>query len=254
MRSLLPILCVACMLHAAPFVVFANHPLITDDTGTQGKGKSQLEFDGQEEYGNRDGIKETDIEITPMLSYGLADAVDLIVSAPYDITKTEQSGETTREKGSSDLSLQVKWHFYEQNGLSFAVKPGITLPTGNDHKGLGTGKVTYGVYFIATKDLKPWAFHGNLGYVRNENTQNARKDIWYASLASELQVRKNLKLVGNFGVQRGDDPDSPHNPAFLLGGLVYSLTENVDIDSGYKYGFTGSDAVHTILAGITFRF
>jgi hypothetical protein len=39
-----------------------------------------------------------------------------------------------------------------------------------------------------------------------------------------------------------------------LGGLIYSLAENVDISGGYKYGLTRSEVDHTILAGITFRF
>jgi hypothetical protein len=235
-------------------VAFAGFPLVTDDTGTQGKGKSQLEFDGQHEYENDDGIEETVIEVTPMLTYGLADTVDLVIGAPYQFIKTEQFADTSRESGFSDVSLEVKWRFYEKEWLSFAVKPGITLPTGNDDKGLGTGKATYGLVFIATADLKPWAFHVNLGYTYNENTQDARKDIWSASLASEYQVMKDLKVVGNIGVERGDDPASGNNPAFLLGGLIYSLAEDVDISGGYKYGLTRSEANHTVLAGITFRF
>ena len=44
------------------------------------------------------------------------------------------------------------------------------------------------------------------------------------------------------------------DPAFLLGGLVYSITEHVDIDAGYKYGLTKPEVDHTVLAGLTFRF
>jgi hypothetical protein len=33
----------------------------------------------------------------------------------------------------------VKWRFYEKDGLSFAIKPGIILPTGEEDKGLGDG-------------------------------------------------------------------------------------------------------------------
>jgi hypothetical protein len=233
---------------------FASFPLVTDDTGTQGKGKSQLEFDGQRDSSNSDGVKQTNTEVTPLLSYGLADRVDLVIGAPYQFIRTRQSGETTKGRGFSDVSLDVKWRFYEKEWLSFAVKPGITLPAGNDDKGLGTGKVTYALVFITTADLKPWAFHVNFGYSRNENTQNARTDIWDASLASEYQLMRNLKVVGNIGIERGDNRASSSNPAFLLGGLVYSLTEDVDVDGGYKYGLTRSEADHTILVGIAFRF
>ena len=35
--------------------VFAAHPLITDDTGTQGKGKFQLEVNGEYAHEDEDG-------------------------------------------------------------------------------------------------------------------------------------------------------------------------------------------------------
>ena len=232
----------------------AGHPLITDDAGTQGRGGFQIEFDSQQAYENQGGVKETDTEITPVVSYGLTDATDIVVGLPYDLMKSRQQGETTRERGFSDLSLEAKWRFYETHGLGFAIKPGITLPSGSDDKGLGAGKATYSLVFIATQDLKPWAFHLNLGYTRNENTQQARKDLWNASFASEWQVARNLRLVGNIGFERGDDPTSRNNPGFLLGGLIYSLTESTIVDGGYKLGLTKSEADHTILAGITLRF
>ncbi len=241
-------------LHAGVSVSLAAWPLLTDDAGTQGKGKAQLEFDNQYEHENENGIEENALEITPMLSYGLADAMDLIAAVPYDSIRTRESGQTTREKGFSDLSLEVKWRFLEKGGLSLAVKPGITLPTGNDDKGFGTGKVDFTFVLIATEELEPWTFHVNLGYARNENTQGARKDLWSASLVAEYQLVKNFRLMANIGVQRSDDPVSYSNPAFLLGGILYSLTENADVSAGYKYGLTGAEADRSILAGVAIRF
>jgi hypothetical protein len=238
-------------LHAGVSVSLAAWPLLTDDTGTQGKGKAQLEFDNQYEHEN--DIEEHEIEIKPMLSYGLTDAVDLIIAVPYDSIRTRESGRITKEKGFSDSSLEMKWRFFEKDGLSLAIKPGITLPTGNDDKGFGTGKVDYTFVFIATEELKPWAFHANLGYTLNENSQGVRKDIWSASLAAEYQMVKNLRLVGNIGVQRDDDPVSCNNQAFLLGGIVYSPTERVDVSIGYKHGLTRSEVDHAILAGVAIK-
>jgi hypothetical protein len=30
--------------------------------------------------------------------------------------------------------LELKWRFFEKDGLSFALKPGIAFPTGNEKK------------------------------------------------------------------------------------------------------------------------
>ena len=44
----------------------ADIPLITDDTGTQGKGKSQIEIFGEYVYDKEEGVKtkETDLAAT----------------------------------------------------------------------------------------------------------------------------------------------------------------------------------------------
>lgn len=238
---------------------FAAHPLITDDTGTQGKGKFQLEVNSEFIYDKEteEGItqKETGGEVATLLSYGIADNLDIVLGLPYQWKKVKEDGiVTSDEDGISDISLELKWRFFEKDGLSFALKPGITLPTGDENKGLGTGRTTYGLYFITTKEIEPWAFHLNLGYGRNENKVDERKDIWHASLAGEVEVVKNLKFVGNVGMERNPDKSSNTHPAFILGGIIYSITENVDIDFGIKGGLNKPETDYSILAGIALRF
>ncbi|MCX8031312.1 MAG: transporter, partial [Thermodesulfovibrionales bacterium] len=152
-------------------VSFAAHPLITDDTGTQGKGKFQVEINSEffREKEKIDGIsfKETGGEIATVLSYGLADNVDIVLGVPYQWFKVKEDGITIeKESGISDVSVEFKWRFFEQESLSFAIKPGFTLPTGDDKKGLGAGKATYSLYLIVTKEIEPFAFHLNAGYIR----------------------------------------------------------------------------------------
>ena len=135
-----------------------------------------------------------------------------------------------------------------------AVKPGITLPTGNENKGLGTGKVTYSSYLIASKEFHPWEFHVNFGYIRNENKVDERKDIWHASLAMEVEVIKDLKIVGNIGFERNRDKTSNTPPAFLIGGVIYTLHKNLDLDFAIKAGLTKPETDITFLTGLTYKF
>jgi hypothetical protein len=80
------------------------------------------------------------------------------------------------------------------------------------------------------------AFHLNLGYARNENEIDDRKDIWHSSLASEVEIVDGLKAVANIGVERNHDKSSSTARAFILGGVIYSLSEKLDIDLGLKVG------------------
>ncbi len=235
-------------------VSFAFHPLITDDIGTQGKGKFQLEINGGYGVDEEDGITAKTAQITTTLTYGLSDPLDLMIGLPYEHIRVEDSGTWTRQEGISDLSLEMKWRFYEKAGLGFALKPGLTFPTGDDEKGLGSGRVTYHLFFIGTLEIESWAFHLNLGYIRNENTRDENKDLWHASLASTVEIIKNLKLAANMGIERNTDPNLNDPKAFILGGVIYSLSKNFDIDFGAKGGLTKPEENYTILAGLTWRF
>jgi len=264
MKLLKAIFLLIIVSHVFSTLSFAAHPLITDDTGTQGKGKFLFELNGQmghgaersdTEAGANVTSKEREAELKAALTYGVIDNVDVILTLPYQWKKTEVGDATISDaSGIADISIEVKWRFFEKDGLSFAIKPGITLPAGDKDKGLGTGRATGTLYLITTKEIDPWAFHLNLGYKRNENSVDEREDIWHASLAGEFKVMKKLKLVANIGAERNPDKASDTDPAFLLGGFIYSIRENIDIDFGIKGGLNKAEADMTYMAGIALRF
>ena len=233
---------------------FAAYPLITDDASTQGKGNFQLEMNSEFGRTNLNGLTTETTSVTSVLSCGIMDQMDAILSAPYLQARRDDSRGTTTEMGISDITLEVKWRFYEKDGLSMALKPGILLPTGDESKNLGIGKVNYSFFFIATKELEPWAFHLNLGYRRHENEVDERVDIWNVSLASEFNLTKKLTMVGNIGTERNPDPSSNLHPAFILGGFIYSLAEKINISLGVNYGLNRNDNFYSVLAGISLKF
>ncbi len=242
-------------VHFSLFTVsYAAHPLITDDTGTQGKGKFQIELNSEYAHEDEDGAEADTTEIAAILSYGVTDTIDIVLGLPYQYLRVKEDWIATTEEGLSDMSIELKWRFYEKEELSFALKPGITLPTGDDERGLGAGRLTYSAFFIATQEVEPWAFHINFGYIRNENKVDERKNLWHASLAGEVGAAKDLKIVGNVGIERNVDRTVETHPAFLLGGIIYSVTENFDIDFGIKAGLNKPEADYTLLAGMALRF
>jgi hypothetical protein len=233
---------------------FAGIPLITDDTGTQGKGKFQLELFGQYRHDRDERLTAKTSDLSATLTYGIVDPVDVSLGIPYQFWHTEDSQSTKKGDGISDLAVEVKWRFYEKDGLSFALKPRFTLPVGDEKKGLGTGRATYQLYFITSREIGPWAIHMNLAYIGNENTIDQRKSIWHASLASTVEVVKNLKLVGDIGLETNPDKSSSTPPTYILGGLIYSVAENVEIGVAVKGGLTRPETDIAVRGGITWRF
>lgn len=233
---------------------FALHPLVTEDTGVQGKGKTEIELGTEYSREAEDGQTQKTSSMTTTISYGLNDSMDLILGIPYQNIRTKTTGSTSDEDGIADTLLELKWRFYEKDGLSLALKPSITLPTGNKRRGLGNGRTTYGLYFITTKEIEPLTLQFNLQYKRNENRLNNQIDLWHVSLASEIKLVEGLRFVANVGMDRNTNKASNVDPAFLLGGLVYSISKDIDIDIGYRHGLNKPAADYSVLAGITWRF
>jgi hypothetical protein len=233
---------------------YAAHPMITDDSGTQGTGKFQFEFNGQLDHDNDHGIKNDATVLNAVLTYGISDTLDIAAGIPYLFTRFSAPGVSDSQSGIGDASLNAKWRFFEKNGLSFALKPGVTFSTGDDTKGLGVGKATYSMFFITSTEAKPWAFHANLGYIRNENTADESQDIWHASVAATCDIAENLKFVMDAGLETNREKTTHSPPEYLLAGLIYSVKENLDLDAGAKMGLDESEVDYSLLAGLTLRF
>ena len=104
---------------------WAAHPLVTDDTGTQGKGKFQFKLNGQ--YGwdkeNNEGIsvKSTGCQAAGTLSYGIVENVDLVLSVPYLWEKEKDNDVTVYdEKRNRRCDTGSKVEVIRENGFSVA--------------------------------------------------------------------------------------------------------------------------------------
>lgn len=257
-------LVIAAALCTAP--AFAAMPLITDDTGTQGKGAFQVELgtEASRDEDSVDGVsvRTTGGELSTVLSCGLSDRIDLVAGVPLYWSEAREEGATVSdEDGFGDLSLQLKWRFFETGDktLSLALKPGITLPTGDEEKGFGNGRVSGEATLIATRAFDSHAVHINLGYARNEyrleNDRNESKnDIWRASLAGEVAVAKRITAVADIGIETNQDREDHTAPAYLLGGLIYSASDTIDLDVGIRGGLNDAETDTSIMAGATMRF
>lgn len=243
---------------------FAAHPLVGDDTGTHGSGKYQLEVNGEagidrQKQGGVE-VRTSSQQVAAILSSGLGESVDLVLGLPWQWTREKEDGALRgKANGVGDLSLELKWRFFERDGFSLAVKPGLTVPTGDEARGLGNGRVSGGVTMIATKELAPVTMHLNAGYFRKEyglepDRQANRNDIYLASLSALAEVFKNLQLAAEVCMVSNNDGTSGAWPAFATAGAIYSLRENIDIDLGIKQGLNEPATDLTLLAGFSMHF
>ena len=232
--GLLP-LCLAAALDAQ-----AAHPLITEDTGTQGAGRYQLEVFAEEleERGTR-----RDIEVwTGVLSYGIGETADVQAGIPVYRDGPD---------GVGDASLGLKWRFLERNAWSLALKPGITVPTGDERDGRGTGKVTWGSLIIVSYAPGAIAVHAHAGFWRNENKLGERESLRQLAAAATYRIG-DVRFVGEFARETNPVPGG-RTVRYSTIGAIWSMTRDVDLDIGWRNGNGSAPIDEALLIGATVR-
>lgn len=238
-----------------PAPLFAAHPLITEDTGTQGRGNFQLELTAEHADEEEGGTRENTVRTSAVLTYGVRDDLDVLFTVPHRrITTEAEDGSKTAVAGRADLGLDIKWRFYESGQLSFALKPGLTLPTGDETRNLGTGKSTRSLYLVTSYDASPWEYHLHLGYIWNRNSLDQHESQRHLSAAAGRKLGENLKLVADYGTDTPTSQASSLNTEFFILGAIWSVRKGLDLDFGAKWGLTPPETDFTWLGGITFRF
>jgi hypothetical protein len=231
---------IACCLFAAQ--LHAAHPLITEDTGTLGDGRWQLELFG--EAGEADGTAARMDRDDAVLGYGLAPDLDLQAGVPWI---RERAG------GMGDATIDLKWRFLERGAFSLGLKPGISLPTGDERKGLGAGRVGWGSLLIASYESGPVGFHAHAGCKRHRNTLGERQSLTHFSVAAALQAAPGFKVVVDVARSTNPDPAQARPERYLVFGVIWSVTRDFELDFGIKKGAGSAALDEALLLGLAAR-
>lgn len=230
---------------------WAAHPLITEDAYTLGAGVAQLELGFEHARLDQADAHGWTNETRMTLSYGVRENVDLLLGTPYLDTRELSADGIEHARGLADVSLEVKWRLWEKDSLKVAVKPGVTIPSGNFREGLGTGRVVPSVFLVSTWELGAWIWNVHVGYLRNENQLDERRDLLHLSSSVVYQMGPRIQWALDVSADSNVDVDNGQFPAVVVAAAIYSLTESLDLDLGVKAGLNGVAEDYALLAGAT---
>jgi hypothetical protein len=204
--------------------VYGAHPLTTDDTGTQDRGGWQLELNGER---NRDGgVRGAQAEVK--LTYGITDALEVALAAPWL--------DAGAGSGMGDAAIELKWRFWERGPLSFALQPGLTLPSARDGLGFGTGRPTWGALLVGSYEGEDWLFHAHAGYRRNRNTLGERESIRQVAGAVLYKLTGSVLPLLDVSRTTNPDPASGRPLQSTVLGVIWQVTKDLDLDVGLRRG------------------
>lgn len=248
-------ICIGILSGSFPLTAWGAHPLLTEDTGTQGTGHFQLELTQDLSTMKNESTNTRERRINAVLSAGLTDNLDVIAVLPHDQLTDRLATPDATISGFADMEIAAKWRFYDEGALSFALRPGLGLPTGEDDKGLSAGHVTPSLFAVMTYTGKPWTCHLHLGYTRNiHDGPDERNHIYHASVAAEYALGESLRLVGDASMESSREGSGHPNVGSVVLGFVYSATPDLDFDFGYRKGLTHPAADSAWLTGLAIRF
>jgi len=264
-------LLVVVLLALAPVTGLAEVPYITDDTGTQGRGNWQLELTGDYVRNDQSAMsggvpvnqQRRATLLGPVLTYGITENVDVAIGVGHLRDRITENGVQVQDtEGTTDSTVEVKWRFYEREGLSLAIKPGLLPPTGDESEGLGTGRLSWGVNGILTYEKGPWTWLANLAYAearfkQAEDAEANHRHLWRLSGGLGYRLHEKLKLAAEAGIRTNpvkDDPFLPgDNGCFVMLGAIFSPTDKVDIAVGLRKGTNTGEPDSAFPFGVTFR-
>jgi hypothetical protein len=255
-KILLPLIAVCCLV---PAVAFAGHPLATDAAETLEPKKIEAETAVEFILNSNEGVKKNAFIIQETLSAGIMPKLDGFLSMPFWTFKEDGTPiETNRATGLGDVTTGVKYNFLSMDNVTFAVKPFIVMPIGNENKGLGEGGFGFGVVGVLSAELdKHISVDGNISF-RTQGVKGGEGgedyNLYGASVAGKYEATNELKIVGEFTASKPDVTDAKW-ATYLTAGAVYALNKNIDVDCGLRFGIT-SDASDDIgfLFGLNYKF
>jgi hypothetical protein len=231
-------------------VAHAAHPLISEDTGTQGSGKTELELGTATTHVADARVRELD----PQLSYGVLDNLDAILRPSVFWLTGSAADAAGRRHGLGSTALDVKWRAAGEGPWTFGMRGGLDLPTAQ--QGLGAQSVGEHVLAMATYDSEPLMGTVNLAYAhaaRDPAVPLLRRDVVRASAGALLNVSEDVRLAGDLALYNSSDSTERGWLAVGVIGFIARLPWGFDVDAGYQFALNARAPTGAWLLGATVR-
>jgi hypothetical protein len=250
------------MLFGMPVTARAMHPLITDDTGTQGRGAVLVES-------NVNYLKDNEFRSTVVplaLTAGITETMDAGVEIPYLLLRPSAvTGQT--ERGFGDVNFKIKHRFYEQERKdgeheqpesSLAYQIAYSQPSGNEEKGLGAGTARWSARLLGTTEWESTEINADLGYDSSGKALRRGNFFFdyavFMSVAAKYERPKPWEPVVELSVFRVKGVDGYERFASALAGIIYEPSERYYVDAGVRFGLNERSEDYVLLAGFGCKF
>ena len=178
------------MLNAGRVYAQGGPPLLTDDPGTPGDGRWEINIAMTVEKTRKDRLFES-----PLIdiNYGMGDHIQLKFEVPWLLLKNEYEKSIN---GLGNSTLGVKWRFFnqEEHGIAVSVYPQFEFNNSNSSvdQGLVEKDPEFLLPFEVERELGHLSVNGEVGYTFRQNSE----DEWLFGLALGHEFSERLEFLG----------------------------------------------------------
>lgn len=239
----------------------ALQPLITDDTGTQGRGGNQLEIAFDREHLRGAGAHAIERSVPVVYTRGLTDALDAYVQWSHvRVRSNAHEGGV----GSGNPALGLKWRLWNDPAAkrSLALRPEVQfgVSRADERRGLGNGGTGYSLIVIATQETGFGEVHVNLAAAREDHALDAnraanRRMLYRFSIAPVLQLSRTWMVAIDAGLTTNPERARRARMGYVELGAIWMPRANLELALGVieQLG-EGEPESRTVTAGLTWRF
>ncbi len=185
------------------------------------------------------------LELPIFFNYAVTDDLEIVYTIPvidYTIKSRILWTRDISESGAGDSNLGFKYRVFDNPKYQMrgAFGLGFKFPTGNDDKGLGTGKTDFEIYTAFSKNFEKIVAHLNLGYIMtgDPNTQfypDGLADKFYYNIGIEYPHTHNVTVMAEVN---GEDWGAEGMKVDVTPGMRYTPTENFALEVGVPIAVT----------------
>jgi hypothetical protein len=214
-RLLLIVAAIICF----PVCVLAGPPILTDDTGTPGPGKWEINIGVTAEHRS----DETHYETPSLdLNYGIGEHIQLNYSVSWIVLDTKDEG---TKNGLSNSEVAVKWRFLDEDNHGVAVSVYPRLIFNNPTNSADRGLVDKGTVFRLPVQVEKKIGIININTEIGHDFHQLGDDAWLYGLVLKYVEIKGLEALAEvFGTA---------NNSFKRHEAIFNIGARLDLSKNY---------------------
>lgn len=238
--------------------IATDRPDFVESSNVVGTGRFQIETSFALERNKANGIRERTYSTPTLLRFGLSDTVEARIETDGRmrlVTDDLASGKRQTENGYADVSLGVKWHVADEQGMrpSMGVLAHVDLNSGSAaFRAPGNGgSLRLAAEWELPNDFGLGVMPG-IAWQHNDNGERYTSGIFGIVLGKELNERSRV-FVEYAAPQIARSSNGGSVSTFDFGG-AYLLSNRVQVDTAVSRGLNRNTPDWSWTVGLSIKF